>query len=76
MAITKSIIELTDSTESCEMVKRKSTRRSRFDDYAAVFYDNNRHRLPTIHNRPLYITESVKGVKLKRAALNQALPST
>lgn len=34
-----------------------------------MFYDNDRHDLPSTHNQPLYITASVNGVDLKRAML-------
>lgn len=34
-----------------------------------MFYDNKRRDLPSTHNRPLYVTASVKGIKFKRAML-------
>lgn len=42
LAITKSIVKLTDPIESCELVERRSRRRGRFDDNAVVFYYDNR----------------------------------
>lgn len=63
LAITKSIIELIDPAE-------KAQTQSRFDDDAAVFYDNDRRGLPITHSRLLYITVSVNEVELKRAMLD------
>lgn len=65
----KSIIELTNPGESCDLVEGRSRHRGRFDDNAVGFYDDRRG-LPTTHNRPLYVTASVNGVKLKRAMLD------
>lgn len=71
LAITKSISELTDPYGSYGLVERRSRRNNRFDDGVVVLYDNERHDLPSSHNRPCYITANVKGVELKRTRLNQ-----
>lgn len=70
LAITKSLIELTDPAESCDMVEGRPRHKGRFDDNAAVFYNKDRRGLPSNHNRPLYMTASVNRVELKRAILD------
>lgn len=42
LAITKSVIELTDSSKSSEMIEMRSRHNNRFGDDVAVFYDNDR----------------------------------
>lgn len=69
LAITKSIIELTDQVESCGLVEGRSKCRSRNDIDAAMFYDDNQRDLPTIYNRPLY-NASANGVELKKLLLD------
>lgn len=69
LAITKSIIELTDPSESCDLVEGRSRCRSRFDATVTMFYDVDRHR-PTTHSRSLYVSTSMNGVELKRAMLD------
>lgn len=70
LAITKSIIELTDPTERYDMVEGRSRHRSRFDEDAAVFYDDELRNLQTTHNKSIYLIASVNEVKLKRAMLD------
>lgn len=57
LAITKSIIKLTDPIESCQLVERRSRRRSRFDDAAVVFYDNDRQPSNHPQSTTLYNSE-------------------
>lgn len=70
LAITKSIVELTDPTKSCDLVEGRTRRKGRFDDNAAVFYVDDERGLPTNHNRPLYVIANVNGVELRRAMLD------
>lgn len=56
LAITKAIVELTDSMESANLFERRLGKNNRFEDNALVFNENNRRVIPTQHNRPLYIT--------------------
>lgn len=70
MAITKSIIELTNPVDSCDLVEGRSRRKRQFDNDVTMFYDNDRCGLPSTHNRPLYVTASGNGVELKRAMLD------
>lgn len=69
-AITKSIIELTNPAESCDLVEGRPRLKGRFDNNAAVFYDDDQRGLPTNYNRPLYVTASANGVELKRVMLD------
>lgn len=50
LTITKSIIELTVLSESCEVVKKRSTKIDKFSDDTVVFSDNERCDLPSNHN--------------------------
>lgn len=70
LAITKAIIELTDSSERSNLIKKKPKRNNRFEDSALVFYENNRKDVSTQHNRPLHITTKVREIELKRVLLD------
>lgn len=58
IAITKSIIELTDPSTSYDLVKNRSKKSSMFNDNKVVFCDNNQRELPNSHNR-LYMSSRV-----------------
>lgn len=75
ITITKSVIELIDPSGSCGFVEKRSRRSSRFGDGEVVFYDNGRRDLRNSHSRPLYVTTSLKVVKLKLAMLDQGFYS-
>lgn len=47
LAISKSIIKLTDPAESGDLVKGRSRHRDRLDDCASIFYDDDLRGLPT-----------------------------
>lgn len=66
-------MELTDSTESANLVERRLGKNNRFEDNALVFYENNCNDIPTQHNRLLYITAKVRDVKLRRVLLDMGL---
>lgn len=69
-AITKAIMELTDSTEGMNFVEKRTGKNNRFEDNGLVFYKNNRRDVPTQHNRPLYVTAKMRDVELKRVLLD------
>lgn len=71
LAITKSIIELTDPSGNYGLVKRRLRKNDRFDDGAIMFYDNERHNLSSSHNRPLFVIACVNEVKFKRVMLDR-----
>lgn len=70
LAITKAILELTDSAEGVNLVEKRTRKNNRFEDNTLVFYENNRRDVPTQHNRPLYVTTNVRDVELKRVLLD------
>lgn len=70
IAITKAILELTDSIEGVNLIEKRTRKSNRFENNLLVFYENNRRDVPTQHNRPLYVIANVRDVELKRVLLD------
>lgn len=73
LAITKTIMELTESTESANLVEGRLEKNNRFEDNALIFYRNNRNDIPTQRNGSLYITTKVRAIELRRVLLGVGL---
>lgn len=56
LAITKEIIELTDSFGHFDLVKKLPSRTMKFEDEAVIFYKEDKLSSSRYHNRHLYIT--------------------
>lgn len=64
---TKVIIELTNLLKGSCLAKRRLVGGNKFEDSAKIFYEKDQQDIPSHHNRPLYVTVSVRDVELKRA---------